>query len=193
MRRSRVSDFLSGAKRYGISAMGALLAGLACSPAFADGSGLRIDTGAAWRDSGLIEPTAHPLSPFYGGTTPTYEDWRLTVRYALIDLPSTQFALGMTTRGHDSLDWPGHFDLAPTTLLHAHGEYRLGLKWSVAGNVDTDARQGRNLDLGVRVAYDLSPAWSMSAGYRLIDQPTYFDPNTVTRGNWLTFGTRVRF
>jgi hypothetical protein len=193
MRRCRVSDFLSGTKHYGILAMGALLAGLTCSPASADGSGLRFDSGAEWRESGLIEPMAHPLSPFYGSSAATYEDWHLTVRYALIDLPSSQFALGMTARGRDNLDWPGHFDSAPTTLLHAHGEYRLGLKWSVAGDVDTDARPGRNLDLGVRVAYDLSPVWSMSAGYRMIDQPTYVDPNSVTRGNWLTFGTRVRF
>ncbi len=196
MRHTRVSGFLWSARHRIASPLAVavtLLATFASTAAQAASPGLRFDTGTHWRDAGLIEPTLQPLSPLYSPTTPTYEHWRLTVSYALIDRPESRFALGMTTRGYDERSHLVFGSITPATLLHAYGEYRLGLKWSVAGNVDTDSHLRRNLDLGLRVGYDLSPVWSLSAGYRMLDQTSWNDPLSITRGSWLTLGTRVRF
>lgn len=165
------------------------------------------------RDSWLFDRTiaARPLaSRLDNGFAPLalngrvaandFNAWRYTLRYTLFTGPNTRFSLGLTTRARDpdalfsARFTPSVTSNAPllVPLLHVYGEQRLGGRWRLSGDLDASGSgRARGFDLGLRMSYDLSNAWSASAGYRRSDGSD--DTDTVPRANAFSLGTRLRF
>lgn len=152
-------------------------------------SGLRVPVSAF----GLASPdySVHSERGAEDGDLTTMGRSRL--RYALLDQPDLAAGLGLSTwenprAAPERLSEPGY-----VPLLHAFGEYRFWRSFRIGGDIDAlGGDQGRRLDAGMRLSYDFSPAWSISAAYRLHREgdELRFDP--VEQGR-LSFGTRLRF
>ncbi|GAA5175264.1 hypothetical protein GCM10025771_06930 [Niveibacterium umoris] len=118
---------------------------------------------------------------------------RSSVRYALLAQPDLKAGVGVSnweTTLHPTLLFA---DRGYVPLLHAFGEYRFWRGFRLAGDIDAlGGTQGRGLDAGMRLSYDLNTAWSISAAYRVHrdGNELRFDP--VDQGR-ITLGTRLRF
>lgn len=118
---------------------------------------------------------------------------RTSLRYALLDQPGWHAGLGVSAWETTPLTAPLFAQSGYVPLLHAFGEYRFWRSFRLAGDVDAfGGTQGRGVDAGMRLSYDFSPAWSISAAYRLHreDRAPGFD--LIDQGS-LSFGTRLRF
>jgi len=125
------------------------------------------------------------------GDLPTFG--RTSLRYALLEQPGWQAGLGVSAWETAQPASPLFAQSGYVPLLHAFGEYRFWRSFRLAGDVDAlGGTQGRSVDAGMRLSYDFSPVWSISAAYRLHreDRTPGFD--LIDQGS-LTFGTRLRF
>ena len=106
-----------------------------------------------------------------------FDSYRATYRYRFHDSEHWRWHIGITAKIRDaeiSLEQPGRFardsntGLAP--LLHLYGEYRLADTWTAVLDFDGLASpQGRAIDLGLAIRYDLSRQWFLGGGYRLLE------------------------
>lgn len=170
---------------------GAILTVALGAPLPSDAEGLRVpgsDFGVAAPDMDL----ARLLRPA-GDDGDMLTIGRSSQRYALFDRGLWQAGVGVSTwevsRGAQSL----YADRGYVPLLHAFGEYRFWRSFRLSGDVDAlGGVQGRGLDAGMRLSYDLNPAWSISAGYRVHHDGNELRFDAVDQGR-VTLGTRLRF
>ncbi|MCU0304661.1 MAG: hypothetical protein MUC56_11450 [Thermoanaerobaculales bacterium] len=106
-----------------------------------------------------------------------FNSWRLTWRYRLKDGERWQVFIGATAKIRDaeirlrqgeieSFD----DDLGFVPLLHLAAEYRLADRWRLIGDLDALAGgPGRAIDLALKLGYDVSDRWSVTAGYRTVE------------------------
>ena len=166
-----------------------VLLSLLLAPQLAVAAGLRIPVSAF----GVAAPD-------YGAYAAMDEDGDLTtrgrskLRYALLDQADMQAGLGVSTWWDDRHGTGDLFiEHSYVPLLHAFGEYRFWRSFRIGGDIDAfGGAQGHDIDAGMRLSYELSPAWSISAAYRLYREgdEVRFDP--VEQGR-VSFGTHWRF
>ncbi|MBN2338243.1 MAG: hypothetical protein JXP48_06850 [Acidobacteria bacterium] len=106
-----------------------------------------------------------------------FNSYRATYRYRVYQGESWTWKLGVTgkirdakieLRSGDTVAVDDNLGFVP--LVHLDGECRLGERWRLDVNADgLGAPQGRAIDLALRARYALSPNWSVSAGYRMLE------------------------
>ncbi|WP_341677247.1 hypothetical protein [Niveibacterium sp. SC-1] len=159
-----------------------------------DATGLSLDAGQDWRTSGLLMRAPNDNAQLAPGDRYRFDTWRLSVRYSLFDTERSQLSLGMTARSAWQADRPESPAFSDSPLLHAHGEYRLSPRWHLVGEVDAAGiRPGRDLGLGLQVAYAVTHGWHIAAGYRLQDQTPGDEAPSFANASWFTLGTRLDF
>jgi hypothetical protein len=106
-----------------------------------------------------------------------FNSWRLTWRYRVKDGERWQIFLGATAKIRDaeirlrqgdteSFD----DDLGFVPLLHFAAELRLADRWRLIGDLDAIAGgPGRAIDLALKLGYDISDRWSVTAGFRTVE------------------------
>lgn len=109
--------------------------------------------------------------------TYTFNSYRLTYRYALVDGERAQVWIGATAKVRDalvSLEQPGvsarDTDLGFVPLLHVAPTWRFAPGWEVGLDVDALAGgPGRAIDGAVRIGHDLNDRVTLRAGYRTVE------------------------
>ncbi len=107
----------------------------------------------------------------------TFNSWRLSYRYRLKDGERWQLWVGFTAKIRDaeielrqgdttSFD----DDLGFVPLAHFAAEYRVSERWRLIADLDALAGgPGRAIDLALKVGYDVSDNWAVTAGYRTLE------------------------
>jgi len=173
------------------------LLALLLAPVFAcaeDAPGLNLDAGQDWRTSGLLMRAPNDSAVLAPGDRFRYDTWRLSVRYSLFDSQRSSLSFGLTARSAWQPERPESAALSDSPLLHAHGEYQISQRWHLIGDVDAAGiRPGRDLGLGLQVAYVVTHGWRIAAGYRLQDQAPGDEAPGFANASWFTLGTRFDF
>lgn len=122
---------------------------------------------------------------------------RATYRYTFLTQAHWAWKVGITARLSDGAQParfadPNRFSTRP--LMHLAGEGRLAPNWRVSFDADgwLTAR-GRALEIGVRMNYSLTPAFSLFGGYRYADQTADADEHGAGSSNGANVGLRYRF
>ncbi|MFN3597771.1 MAG: hypothetical protein ACK41D_10930 [Rubricoccaceae bacterium] len=126
-------------------------------------------------------------------STYTFNSYRLTYRYALLDGERAGLWIGFTAKVRDALvglEQPGvtarDTDLGFVPLLHLAPTWRFAPGWEVGLDVDALAGgPGRAIDGAVRVGYDLSDRLTVRAGYRTVEGGA--DVDAVYNFAWLHY------
>jgi hypothetical protein len=171
-------------------AVALVLAPWASAPALC-ADGLRINSS----DFGVAAPAMSisnmPTAGAEDGDLTTFGRSRL--RFALIDQPGVSAGFGLSSWDHGRTASALFTERSYVPLLHAFGEYRFWRSFRVGGDIDAlGGGQGRGLDAGMRLSYDFSPGWSISAAYRLHREGNEVSFDPVDQGH-VSFGTRLRF
>jgi len=106
-----------------------------------------------------------------------FSSYRATYRYRIYDGPTWRWHIGFTGFVRDAriaLTQVGvaaeDTDVGFVPLGHVNGEARLADRWTLRFEVDgAAAPQGRAFDILAAVAYQITPRWGLSAGYRTIE------------------------
>ena len=109
--------------------------------------------------------------------TYTFNSYRLTYRYRLHEGTRTTAWVGFTAKIRDAvirLEQDGtaseKTDLGFVPLLHIAGEWRFAPRWRLGLDADALAGgPGRAEDVALKLGRDLSPHWSVHAGYRMVE------------------------
>jgi hypothetical protein len=119
----------------------------------------------------LFEPGA-PTEATY-----QFNSWRLTYRYRFHESENWTWWVGGTAKVRDAkieLRQGGlsakDTDVGFVPLLHLAADWRFAEGWH--GILDLDALAGgpgRAIDLGLKIGYDLSDRWTVTAGYRMVE------------------------
>jgi hypothetical protein len=104
----------------------------------------------------------------------TFNSWRASYRYHLVDQDRWDLWLGGTLNIRDAeielrqgQTTATDDDLGVVPLLYVSTRYRLADKWHLNAEMDALAGgPGRAIDLGLRLDYTLNSRWSIGAGYR---------------------------
>lgn len=136
----------------------------------------------SYTETGTLDSPVDFAGASYQPGVPTeatyrFNSWRLTWRYRLKDGERWQVFIGATAKIRDaeirlrqgeieSFD----DDLGFVPLLHLAAEYRLADRWRLIGDLDALAGgPGRAIDLALKLGYDVSDRWSVTAGYRTVE------------------------
>ncbi len=109
--------------------------------------------------------------------TYTFDSYRLTYRYRWHEGARSSAWVGFTAKIRDAvtaLDQAGtssrKTNVGFVPLLHLAGTWRFAPSWSVGLDVDALAGgPGRAEDVALELRRDLSNAWSVEAGYRMVE------------------------
>jgi hypothetical protein len=106
-----------------------------------------------------------------------FDSYRLTYRYLVHESERWKWRIGATAFVRDArveLRQPGltssDSNVGVVPLLSASMEYAMAPRWTAL--VDFDgliSTQGRVIDAAVKIRYDLTDAWYLSAGYRVFE------------------------
>ncbi len=112
-------------------------------------------------------------------TEATYQfnSWRISYRYRVISGSRWLVWVGFTGKIRDAkIELQQGQTLGRDTdtgfvpLLLVEADYRLGERWHLLGELDALAGgPGRAEDLALKIGYDLSDRWRLTAGYRMIE------------------------
>jgi hypothetical protein len=122
-----------------------------------------------------------------------FNSYRLTYRYRIYEGERWKWKIGATGKIRDArieLRQNGisavDKNVGFVPLLHLDGEYRWADRWSLNLNMDgLAAPQGRAFDVALKVRYDLSKNWTLSAGYRMLEGGA--DTDEVYTFAWLHY------
>ncbi len=106
-----------------------------------------------------------------------FNSWRLTWRYRFKDSERWQLHIGATVKIRDAEirlrqgdTESSDDDLGFVPLLHFAAECRLADRWRLIGDLDAlGGGPGRAIDLALKLGYDVSDRWSVTAGYRTVE------------------------
>lgn len=131
-----------------------------------------------------------------------FNSYRLTWRYTMFDSSAWTWKLGITGKIRDASielrqggvsTTDSNVGLVP--LVNLYGEYRLAGHWR--GILDFDGLvgpSGRAFDCGLKAAYELTPQWSLEAGYRVLEGGADNDKvYNFALFNYAVLGARYRF
>ncbi len=124
-----------------------------------------------------------------------FDSYRATYRYTFHDSESWLWRVGITAKIRDaeiSLKQPGRFARDSNTglvpLLNLYGEYRAAGRWKAVVDFDGLASaQGRAIDLGLMLRYDIARQWFLGGGYRLLEGGA--DNSEVYNFAWFNYFT----
>jgi hypothetical protein len=126
--------------------------------------------------------------------TYTFNSYRLSYRYRVHEAERTCAWIGFTAKLRDAVveleqatATSRKTDRGFVPLLHLAGEWRVASAWSL--NLTADALAGgpgRAIDAALTVGYDLTPAWTLHAGYRSLEGGA--DVSEVYNFSWLHYG-----
>lgn len=151
--------------------------------------------------SGTGEP-AQPVSfqgVSFAAGVPTeasyrFDSYRLTYRYRLADRKAWRVDLGLTLKLRDAEIGLSQEDAASSysntglvPLLHVAAAWKPSGRWSLLLDADgAAAAPGRAFDVALKLAYDLSPHWSVEIGYRTLEGGA--DVDDVYTFAWFHYG-----
>jgi hypothetical protein len=123
-----------------------------------------------------------------------FNSWRLGWRYTFAGDGPWTWRLGFTAKIRDAkielrqgATTSRKTDLGFVPLLHVGIERRLAGKWSALLDIEAlGGGPGRAEDAALKIAYDVSPRWSLAAGYRMVEGGA--DVDEVYTFAWLHFG-----
>jgi hypothetical protein len=106
-----------------------------------------------------------------------FNSYRATYRYQFYSSPAWTWYVGGTLKVRDaeiSLSQPGvsasNSNLGVVPLLNLYGDYAFADRWHLIIDFDGLASpQGRALDLGLKVNYDLGNQWMLGGGIRVLE------------------------
>jgi hypothetical protein len=131
-----------------------------------------------------------------------FDTWRFTYRYTLVQQENFRLRIGVTGLIRDAeirLTQGGlvrrDSDVGIVPLLHASFDWRIAPRVTLMGEIDAlGASQGRAIDIGLRVAYDLDRNWQVTGGWRFLDGGVdNKDVFNFARFHTLTAGVAYRF
>jgi hypothetical protein len=146
----------------------------------------------------LSEAVAFAGEIFEAGTpvegTYRFNSWRIGYRYRLTDRPGLGFWIGFTAKLRDAeirlrqgSTSARDTDLGFVPLLHLAADWRFARRGHLEFEFDGLAGgPGRAFDTGLRLGYELSDGWMVSAGYRTLEGGA--DVDTVYNFAWLHYG-----
>jgi len=131
---------------------------------------------------GLLGPSAH------------FVNARATWRYTVYEQSHWTWRLGLTAPiASRVLHAPADGRFESTPRLHVAGEASLDRRWLLGFDADTLlTARGLNLELGVRLSYQLAPNLALIGGYHFSDGIADGD-DTAGFGHSARFGLRLRF
>ena len=154
----------------------------------------------------LPGPTLFQGRNFAAGTPTTadyrFDTYRVAWRYRVVERPDWNLRVGLTGLIRDAriaLSQDGtsaeKTNVGFVPLLHLYGEWRLAQRLSLVGDLDGLAGgPGRAIDLGLRLRYELTPTWSLAAGWRMLDGGVDNDEQyNFARFHSLSLGISARF
>ncbi len=122
-----------------------------------------------------------------------FDSYRLTYRYLFHDGPHWRWKAGITAkirdakielRQGDTSAYDSNVGLVP--LVNLYGERSLGEHWRFIFDFDgLIAPQGRAFDAAVKLGYDLTPNWTATAGYRVLEGGA--DNKSVYTFAWINY------
>jgi hypothetical protein len=132
----------------------------------------------------------------------SFDTFRATYRYTLIERPDFRLRVGATLLVRDAEIRLTQFgrnardeNIGVAPLLHASFDWRFAPRFTLQGEVDgLGFGQGYAVDLGLRVGYDVTRNWQVSAGWRMLaggvdNSDTY----AFARFQTVTAGVAYRF
>jgi hypothetical protein len=131
-----------------------------------------------------------------------FNSYRLTYRNRWKKSDRSDWRVGFTLKARDAeirlaqgatAAKTKNFGLVP--LLHVYGEEKLSDRWTFVVDFDgAAAPQGRALDLGLKLAYQLNAHLGFSLGLRTLEGGVDNKKNTnLVRFDYVTLGIRYRF
>ncbi len=126
--------------------------------------------------------------------TYTFDSYRLTYRYRFHEGDATTAWVGFTAKIRDAVTAleQGPVSSRKTNvgfvpLLHLAGDWRIAPRWTASLDIDVLAGgPGRAEDVALELGYDLSDAWTLQAGYRMVEGGA--DVDEVYAFAWLHYG-----
>lgn len=136
---------------------------------------------------GVFEPNAPTEATF------KFNSWRLTYRYKFHDGTSWSWWAGFTAKIREAKielqqreRSARKTDVGFVPLLHIRGQYRFNQRWRVVLDLDALAGgPGRAEDGSLKIFADITPRWSVSAGYRTVEGGA--DVDDVYTFTWLHY------
>lgn len=131
-----------------------------------------------------------------------FNSYRVSYRRQMVRKGRTDLAGGLTLKVRDAeialrqgLQHRSDSDVGVVPLFHLAGEYQLRDRWSLLMDFDGSAApMGRAFDLGIRMAYRVSPQWRVTAGYRMLEGGVDIDRvYNFAMFNYLSLGMELRF
>ncbi|HSL18836.1 MAG TPA: hypothetical protein VLB51_13090 [Methylomirabilota bacterium] len=136
----------------------------------------------SYTETGTLDEPVDFAGASYQPGVPTeatyrFNSWRFTWRYRLKDSERWQLHIGATVKIRDAEiklrqgdTESSDDDLGFVPLLHLAAEYRLADRWRLIGDLDAlGGGPGRAIDLALKLGYDVSDRWSVTAGYRTVE------------------------
>ena len=122
-----------------------------------------------------------------------FNSYRLTYRYRFFTNDHWQWYVGGTLKVRDAeialqqgALSANDTNVGVVPLLYLYGDYKFNNKWSFVFDMDgLAAPQGRALDLGLKLTYDISDQWYLGGSYRLLEGGV--DNDTVYNFAWFNY------
>ena len=124
------------------------------------------------RFAGALYAAGEPTSVLY-----TFNSYRLSYRYRFRETARSSAWIGFTAKIRDATvaleqatvsSRKDNVGVVP--LLHLAGTWRLGTRWRLLADGDGLAGgPGRAFDLAAKLGYELTPRWTLSGGYRMVE------------------------
>ncbi|WP_455206994.1 hypothetical protein [Kaarinaea lacus] len=122
-----------------------------------------------------------------------FNSYRLTYRYKFYVNDRWQWHVGGTLKVRDaeiSLSQGSQFandtDVGVVPLLYLYGDYKINNKWYFVFDMDGLASpQGRAIDLGLKLSYDVTRQWFVGGSYRLLEGGA--DNDSVYNFAWFNY------
>lgn len=133
-------------------------------------------------ETGTLDEPVDFVGETYQAGVPTeatyqFNSWRLSYRYRFRDGERWRWWVGFTAKIRDAKvelrqgeTTSKDTDVGFVPLLHLAADWKLAERWHFLFDFDGLAGgPGRAIDLALKLGYDLSDSWRMTAGYRTVE------------------------
>jgi hypothetical protein len=153
----------------------------------------------SYTETGLLDAPVDFAGASYEAAAPTtatyqFDSWRVSYRYRFHEGHRWKWWIGFTAKVRDAKIELRQGDVTSrdtdvgfVPLLHLAADWRLGERWHMLLDLDALAGgPGRAEDVAVKLAYDVSDRWSVTAGYRTVEGGA--DTEDVYSFAWFHYG-----
>jgi hypothetical protein len=136
----------------------------------------------SYTETGTLAGTVRFAGAEYaaGSTTEAtykFNSWRLGYRYALVRNPTWIWRVGFTAKIRDAKielkqgdTSSKDTDVGFVPLLHLSGDWNFASRGRLLLDVEAlGGGPGRAIDASLKLGYDISPYWGLTAGYRVVE------------------------